>query len=356
MTVGRTTMKVTTTRFLAQSAIALGLSVALAGCNRAEEAPVQPEEPAAAVAPAAADAPATAPDPSADVIEAPPADAPAPSPAVASLGAVTVSQDELQRFLGALPQAQREALTQDRVVLEQWLRSRLADKALVAQARQQGWHEKPEIRAAAQEAEAQIILRTYLQSVSVPGPEYPSEQELQAAYEANQAQFHVPARYRVSQIFLAAPEGDAKAVASATKEAQAFVKQLREDQADFAALAAEHSDDQASAARGGDTGYLPLAQLVPGLRAVVAKLEPGQVSDPVAQPAGVHILKLVDAREATVRPLTQVRGALTEALRAQRQQDAARAYLAGMLDADTVSVDGKVLSSSLDAMQQTAGN
>ena len=198
--------------------------------------------------------------------------------------------------------------------------------------------------------------RTYLQSVSVPGPEYPSEQELQAAYEANQAQFHVPARYRVSQIFLAAPEGDAKAVASATKEAQAFVKQLREDQADFAALAAEHSDDQASAARGGDTGYLPLAQLVPGLRAVVAKLEPGQVSDPVAQPAGVHILKLVDAREATVRPLTQVRGALTEALRAQRQQDAARAYLAGMLDADTVSVDGKVLSSSLDAMQQTAGN
>ena len=114
--------------------------------------------------------------------------------------------------------------------------------------------------------------------------------------------------------------------------------------------------DQASAARGGDTGYLPLAQLVPGLRAVVAKLEPGQVSDPVAQPAGVHILKLVDAREATVRPLTQVRGALTEALRAQRQQDAARAYLAGMLDADTVSVDGKVLSSSLDAMQQTAGN
>ena len=85
MTVGRTTMKVTTTRFLAQSAIALGLSVALAGCNRAEEAPVQPEEPAAAVAPAAADAPATAPDPSADVIEAPPADAPAPSPAVALL-------------------------------------------------------------------------------------------------------------------------------------------------------------------------------------------------------------------------------------------------------------------------------
>ncbi|AWP59363.1 hypothetical protein B7P02_15665 [Bordetella bronchiseptica] len=341
-------MKVNPTRLLAQSAIALGLSVALAGCNRAEEVPVPPEAPAAKETPAEAQTPAAASDPSASATEVPPAEAPAPSPAVASLGAVSISQAELQRFLGALPQAQREALTQDRVVLEQWLRSRLADKALVAQARQQGWHEKPEIRAAAQEAEAQIILRSYLQSVSVPGPEYPSEQELQVAYDANQAQFQVPARYRVSQIFLAAPQGDTKAVAAATKEAQALVKQLREDKADFAALATEHSDDQASAQRGGDNGYLPLAQLVPELRAVVAKLEPGQISDPVALPAGLHILTLTDRREATVRPLAEVRGALRDALRAQRQQEAARAYLAGMLDADTVSVDGKVLSATLD--------
>lgn len=344
-------MKANYARFLTQSAIALGLTVALAGCNRAEEAQAQPDEPTSAVASVASDAPASASDQPVAESAAPAVATPAPSPAVASLGGVIISQDELQRFLAALPEAQRDALARDRVVLEQWLRSRLADKALVAQARQQGWHEKPEVRAAAEEAEAQIILRTYLQSVSVPGSTYPSEQELQAAYEANQAQFQVPARYRVSQIFLAAPEGDAKAVAAATKQAQAFVKQLREDKAEFAALATEHSDDQASAQRGGDNGYLPLAQLVPALRAVVAKLEPGQISDPVAMPAGVHVLMLTDRREATVRPLAEVRGALRDALRAQRQQDVARAYLAGMLDADTVSVDGKVLSATLEGGQ-----
>jgi len=350
MSVGRTIMTVNTKRFFAQGAIALGLSVALVGCNRGDEAP-EPQAPAAEVAPAKRQAPATTADQPLAVTKMPSSPAPASSPVVASLGAVTISRDELQRFLGALPQAQRQALTQDRVVLEQWLRSRLADKALVAQARQQGWHDKLEIRAAVEEAETQIILRTYLQSVSVPGPEYPSEQELQAAYEANQAQFQVPARYRISQIFLAAPQGDAKAVAAATKQAQALVRQLREDKADFAALATEHSDDQASAQRGGDNGYLPLAQLVPQLRTVVAKLEPGQISDPVALPAGLHILTLTDRREATVRPLAEVRSALRDALRAQRQQEAARAYLAGLLDADTVSVDGKVLSATLDGEQ-----
>lgn len=354
MKAGRTTMTANYARFLTQSAIALGLTVALAGCNRAEEAPTQPDEPVSAVESVASDAPAKATEQPAAEPAAPAVVTPAPSPAVASLGSVTISQDELQRFLAALPEAQRDALVRDRVVLEQWLRSRLADKALVAQARQQGWHEKPEIRAAAQEAEAQIILRTYLQSVSVPGPAYPSEQELQAAYEANQAQFQVPARYRVSQIFLAAPEGDAKAVAAATKQAQALVKQLREDKAEFADLAKEHSDDQASAQRGGDNGYLPLAQLVPPLRAVVAQLEPGQISDPVAQPAGLHILTLTDRQAATVRPLAEVRGPLRDALRAQRHQDAAKAYLAGMLDADTVSVDGKVLSLSLESVQPKA--
>lgn len=354
MRAGGTTMKANYARFLTQSAIALGLTVALAGCNRAEEAPTQPDEPASAVESVASDAPAKATDQPGGASAAPAVVPPAPSPTVASLGGVTISQDELQRFLAALPEAQRDALARDRVVLEQWLRSRLAEKALVAQARQQGWHDKPEIRAAAEEAEAQIILRTYLQSVSVPDPGYPSEQELQAAYEANQAQFQVPARYRVSQIFLAAPEGDAEAVAAATKQAQALVKQLREDKAQFADLAKEHSDDQASAQRGGDNGYLPLAQLVPPLRAVVAQLEPGQISDPVAQPAGLHILTLTDLHEATVRPLEEVRGALRDALRAQRHQDAAKAYLAGMLDADTVSVDGKVLSSSLESVQPKA--
>jgi peptidylprolyl isomerase len=270
---------------------------------------------------------------------------------VATLGQVVVSQEELQQFLQVLPAAQREAMRNDRVVLEQWLRSRLAEKAVVEQAKAQEWDKKAEIRSAIEEAQNQVILRSYLQSVSEPAADYPSEQDLQTAYQANQDQFQLPAMYRLSQIFLSVPDKDEQALAQAKKRADAWVKQMREGKADFAALAKEHSDEKISAERGGDNGFLPMSQLVPAMRATVAKLERGQLSDPIVQADGVHILQVTDLRPASVRSLEEVKPALRDALRRQRQQEATQAYVAGMLDAETVTVDGKVLSQLLQQTQ-----
>lgn len=321
-------------KILLQSVLALSLSALLVGCGKNGDA--QAQQPQAAVQQSSA--PAST------------AKSSAATPAVATLGQVVVSQDELQQFLQALPAAQREAMRNDRVVLEQWLRSRLAEKAVVEQAKVQEWDKKAEIRSAIEEAQNQVILRSYLQSVSEPAADYPSEQDLQTAYQANQDQFQLPAMYRLSQIFLSVPNKDEQALAQAKKRADAWVKQMREGKADFAALAKEHSDEKISAERGGDNGFLPMSQLVPAMRATVAKLEPGQLSDPIVQADGVHILQLTDLRPASVRSLEEVKPALRDALRRQRQQEATQAYVAGMLDADTVSVDGKVLSQLL---QQT---
>lgn len=321
-------------KILLQSVLALSLSALLVGCGKNGDA--QAQQPQAAVQQSSA--PAST------------AKSSAATPAVATLGQVAVSQDELQQFLQVLPAAQREAMRNDRVVLEQWLRSRLAEKAVVEQAKAQEWDKKAEIRSAIEEAQNQVILRSYLQSVSEPAADYPSEQDLQTAYQANQDQFQLPAMYRLSQIFLSVPDKDEQALAQAKKRADAWVKQMREGKADFAALAKEHSDEKISAERGGDNGFLPMSQLVPAMRATVAKLEPGQLSDPIVQADGVHILQLTDLRPASVRSLEEVKPALRDALRRQRQQEATQAYVAGMLDADTVSVDGKVLSQLL---QQT---
>ncbi|MCX5565037.1 peptidylprolyl isomerase [Alcaligenes phenolicus] len=321
-------------KILLQSVLALSLSALLVGCGKNGDA--QAQQPQAAVQQSSA--PAST------------AKSSAATPAVATLGQVAVSQDELQQFLQVLPAAQREAMRNDRVVLEQWLRSRLAEKAVVEQAKAQEWDKKAEIRSAIEEAQNQVILRSYLQSVSEPAADYPSEQDLQTAYQANQDQFQLPAMYRLSQIFLSVPDKDEQALAQAKKRADAWVKQMREGKADFAALAKEHSDEKISAERGGNNGFLPMSQLVPAMRATVAKLEPGQLSDPIVQADGVHILQLTDLRPASVRSLEEVKPALRDALRRQRQQEATQAYVAGMLDADTVSVDGKVLSQLL---QQT---
>lgn len=324
-------------KFLLQSVLALSLSALLVGCGKNGDA--QAQQPQAAATGQQSSAPPSTVNSSAAM------------PAVATLGQVVVSQEELQQFLQVLPAAQREAMRNDRVVLEQWLRSRLAEKAVVEQAKAQEWDKKAEIRSAIEEAQNQVILRSYLQSVSEPAADYPSEQDLQTAYQANQDQFQLPAMYRLSQIFLSVPDKDDQAMAQAKKRADAWVKQMREGKADFAALAKEHSDEKISAERGGDNGFLPMSQLVPAMRATVAKLEPGQLSDPIVQADGVHILQVTDLRPASVRSLEEVKPALRGALRRQRQQEATQAYVAGMLDAETVTVDGKVLSQLLQQTQ-----
>jgi peptidyl-prolyl cis-trans isomerase SurA len=59
---------------------------------------------------------------------------------------------------------------------------------------------------------------------------------------------------------------------------------------DFAALARELSED-ASAAHGGDLGFVRPAELAEPLRSAAAALAPGSVSPPLATPSGYVLLK-----------------------------------------------------------------
>ena len=93
---------------------------------------------------------------------------------------------------------------------------------------------------------------------------------------------------------------------------------------------------------------MSLTQLTPQARPVVERLKTGQVSAPVQSAEGFHILKLADVRAASVAPYEQVKDQLRAALRAQRQERAAKAYLEGVLNAGTVSIDGAAVNAALD--------
>ncbi|WP_454695729.1 peptidylprolyl isomerase [Achromobacter aegrifaciens] len=274
--------------------------------------------------------------------------APPKVPAVATLGAVQVDRDELVRQLEALPLEARAQLKHNRADLDQWLRARLAEKALVEQARAQGWQERPELKRAFQAAQERIVLQTYLVSVSRAPDDYPAEADLRAAYERAKPNLAQPAMYRVSQIFLPAALGDSEAVAATRKQALDLAKRAQAPKADFAALAKSYSQDASTNAQGGDIGYVPLEQLTPEMRPVIAQLKAAEVSAPVQSAAGFHILKLVDLRAASVAPYEQVKEELRAALRTQRQELAAKAYLEGLLNAGTVSIDGAALNTAFD--------
>ncbi|MGA4636012.1 peptidylprolyl isomerase [Pseudomonas solani] len=265
--------------------------------------------------------------------------------AVARLGELALGEGELQAVLDGLPAASREQLRTDRGALEGWIRGRLAEKALLQQAQAQGWEERPEIQRMTRAATEQILLRTYLESVSQVPADYPSDAELQAAYEAGKDNWVTPPLYRVSQIFLAVGPGAAED--QVRKQAIELARRAAAN-ADFAALARQYSQDARTAEQGGDTGLQPLQQFVPAMRQVLARQRVGSVSEPLRSDAGYHILKLTEQQPGRSASLDEVRDRLRQALRAQRQEQVARAYLDGMVSSATLSIDGASLNQALE--------
>jgi peptidyl-prolyl cis-trans isomerase SurA len=76
-------------------------------------------------------------------------------------------------------------------------------------------------------------------------------------------------------------------------------KRVVNGQADFPDLAREYSQD-GSAAQGGDLGWASPGMFVPEFEAVMNRLVPGEVSDPLVSRFGVHLIQLLERRKATL--------------------------------------------------------
>ncbi len=86
------------------------------------------------------------------------------------------------------------------------------------------------------------------------------------------------------------------------------LKQLRTriltGQTDFSTLARENSQD-GSAAQGGDLGWANPGMFVPEFEAVLDRLTPNQISEPLVSRFGVHLIQLMERRNTTLSPSEQ---------------------------------------------------
>ena len=78
-----------------------------------------------------------------------------------------------------------------------------------------------------------------------------------------------------------------------------YKTQIEAGRADFAQLAQQHSQD-ASAAGGGDLGWVAPGMFVPEFEEVMNKLQIGQIADPLVSRFGVHLVQVLARREAPI--------------------------------------------------------
>jgi peptidyl-prolyl cis-trans isomerase SurA len=87
--------------------------------------------------------------------------------------------------------------------------------------------------------------------------------------------------------------------AAARQRLAEFKKRIEAGQADFAQLAREFSQD-ASAGNGGDLGWAAPGLFVPEFEEAMNNLAPGQIAEPLVSRFGMHLIQLLERRQAAL--------------------------------------------------------
>lgn len=99
-----------------------------------------------------------------------------------------------------------------------------------------------------------------------------------------------------------------------------FRRRIQSGKADFATLARENSQD-GSAAQGGDLGFVNPGSFVPEFEEVMNGLAPGDIAPPLVSRFGVHLIQLMERREAKLT-LAEQREVARTALREKKLDEA----------------------------------
>ncbi len=156
----------------------------------------------------------------------------------------------------------------------------------------------------------------------------------------------VNAQFEIQQItvFPKIETDETERVKSRLREFQRQVSEGR----DFATLSVLYSEDQGSAARGGELGFMSRAELVPEFAQVAFNMqEPGRVSKIVESEFGFHIIQLIERQgdRVNVRHILLRPKAKPEAIQeAQLRADS----IAGLIRNEDVSFEEAAIRFSMD--------
>lgn len=135
-----------------------------------------------------------------------------------------------------------------------------------------------------------------------------------AIYEQNKQVFVVPDTASAAHILVKVDRGaGAEVLAEKKKAAEAIMKEVvGKDDATFARVAAEKSDDASGKARGGDLGTFKKGDLFPEFEAMAFKLKEGEIGGPVQTDRGFHIIRGGGAEKGRELPVAEAKKIIAE--------------------------------------------
>lgn len=151
------------------------------------------------------------------------------------------------------------------------------------------------------------LQRLRLMSQEVRSKIQVGEQEVRDYYEANLPKYGAVEQFHARHIFFKMDKkGGAAELVRVEMIASSVLKEAREGK-DFVELAKKYSNDPAAAKDGGDLGTFKKSDMLPEIGDTVASMKPGEVSNLVMSPAGLHIIKLEEKSLGSAKPLSEVK-------------------------------------------------
>ena len=265
---------------------------------------------------------------------------------IARVGDQEIRAAQVTPYLENLSEPDRAGLLKNPGALSQAVRTLILQQVLFKEAVAAGWDKTPDVAAQLDRLRQGAIAETYLQSIAKVPDGYPSETDVKTVYEARKADLQVPAQIRLAQIYVAIPKDAPK---EAQDKARTRIDEISKTAkaGDFASVARDKSEERETASRGGEVGWLAETQIQPEIRAKVASLSKGAVTEPVRLADGWYVVKVLDVRDAHTATLDEVRDQLVRALRNDRARANREAYLSKLQQQTPIAIDELGLSKLL---------
>ncbi|HMP89212.1 MAG TPA: peptidylprolyl isomerase [Kiritimatiellia bacterium] len=184
----------------------------------------------------------------------------------------------------------------------------------------------------------ELQVRKLLESTTGGAPEI-TDEELQAFYTENEAQFSRDESVSASHILISTDATDSEDDKAAKLEKINDLRRQLLEGADFAELAAEHSTCP-SRAQGGSLGQFERGRMVPQFETAAFSQEIGEIGEVVETQFGYHIVKVTAKNNAGAVPLEEVKEQLSQYLGNQKQQKALQTYIEGLKENANISFPG----------------
>ena len=181
----------------------------------------------------------------------------------------------------------------------------------------------------------EVMVMRYLETNVQVDTSY-TDQELEQRWASEGPGSEVKARH-----ILLRPGGEEGGAEPTPQQRQAKRQQAEEIQRraaageDFAALAAQYTEEPGGRERGGDLGWFGRGRMVPQFEEAAFRLQAGQVSPVVETPFGYHVIKVEERRQ---QPIGESREMFRQQLQTSARQQAVGAYLDSIKQVANVQV------------------